>query len=894
MRQLFLRIRHLLRRRQFEDDLAEELASHRALKQQELEKLGRSPDEAAMATRRALGSQALALDEARDVWLWPWVQGATRDARDACRVIRRSPGFAAVAGLTLALGIGLTTTLFSITYGVLLKPLPWPDSDRLVRLTESRKGREPRVKGTIANGPYHSWTADHSTIDALGGWLRQTASTLTIGTGEPAQIQTTAVTPSLFGVLRARPLAGRLFVDGDASTTPAASGFMILSYGLWQERFGGAEDAIGRAVRLGGRPVTIVGVMPKEFVFPDRETRAWTPWVPPTVLGDDGTQRMTIFSAIARLKPGSSPEQASAEGTARARQAPDPGLTAVALFGGNEPAEIRAIPAVALMTTEVRPALVILLAAVALLLLTATANIALLELARATTRRREIAIRAAMGAGAAALSRQLVAESTLLGAGGGIAGLALTVGLHRVLPSVLPADFPRVDAIAVDWRVMSFIAVISIVASVACGLLPAWHARRVDLVELLSEDGIAPVGGGRRTRTARARALLLAGQIAMSCLLLVGAALLVRSFIALTRADRGYDPSNMLSARLSFPPDYSLQRRTALLDHVVERVRTLPGIQAAAYGNALPLLTSGGFRAFRMRPPANPSIVEEVNIVERVVSPDYAAALGLRVLGGRTVSATDTMTSRNVIAVNRSFASRYLGARPLGTFVPNLGMCRGNDDRWEVVGVIDDIVQDTVAGQPQPEVFLPASQVGCPAAFLQTVIVLRTAADPARYAAPVRSAIHEQEPSLAVDSVMTMEDRVMRALARPRLYAVVLTGFACSAVVIAAVGLFGVVSFTVAQRSREIGIRTALGATRVDIGRLVLRQAAAVTAAGIGLGLLGAAAASGFLATQLYGVKPHDVLSFAVVAVVVAGMSGIACLVPAHRAARIDPLKVLR
>jgi putative ABC transport system permease protein len=398
----------------------------------------------------------------------------------------------------------------------------------------------------------------------------------------------------------------------------------------------------------------------------------------------------------------------------------------------------------------------------------------------------------------------------------------------------------------------------------------------------------------RRTRTARARALLLAGQIATSCVLLVGAALLLRSFIALTRVDRGYDPSNLLTARLAFPPDYSIQRRTALLDHVVERVRTLPGIQTAAYGNALPLLTPGGFYGFRMRPPANPSIQVEVNVIERVVSADYASALGLRVLAGRPASATDTMTSRNVIAVNRSFARQYLGEHPLGTFVSNLGMCRGNDDRWEVVGVIDDITQDTVAGQPQPEVFLPAGQVGCTNAFTQAVIVLRTSADPARYAAPLRSAVHEQEPSIAVDSVMTMDDRVMRALARPRLYAVVLTGFACSAVLIAAVGLFGVVSFTVAQRSREIGIRTALGATRSDIGHLVLRQAGAVTAAGIGLGLVGAAAASSVLSTQLYGVQPHDVLSFAVVAVVVAGMSAIACLVPAQRAARIDPLKVLR
>jgi predicted permease len=894
MRQLLLRIRQLLYQRRFEDDLAEELALHRALKQRDLEERGQSSAQAAIAARRALGSQALALDEARDVWLWPWLKSVTRDARYAVRVIQRNPGFAALAIVTLALGIGLSTTLFSVTYGVLLKPLPWPHSDRLVRVTETRKGREPRVPGTISNGPYHAWTAARSTIDAVGGWLRTASSTLVIGSGEPTQIQTTVVTPSLFRVLEARPLTGRVFVDDDAPTAPSSAQFVILSYGLWQERFGGTVNAVGQVVQLSGRPVTIIGVMPKDFVFPDRDTRAWTPWVPPAVIGANGTLAMTIFSAIARLRDGATPEQASAEGTARARQAPDPGLTAVALFGVNGPAAIRAIPAVTLMTTEVRPALVVLLIAVALLLLTATANIATLQLARATARRREIAIRAAMGAGTAALSQQLVAESALLGAAGGLAGLAIAVALHRALPSLLPADFPRIDAIAVDWRVLCFTVATSIAASVACGLLPAWHARGLDLVELLSEDGVAPVGGTSRTRTGRARALLMAGQVAVSCVLLVGAALLVRSFTAMTRVDRGYDPTNLLTARVTFPPAYSMQRRTAFLDHIVERIRTQPGVRAVAYGNALPLLTVGGFYGFKMRPPANPSTAVEVNVIERVVSPDYVDALGLRVLEGRAMSPTDTMTSRNVIAVNRSFAAKYLGAQPLGTFVPNLGMCRGNGDRWEVVGVLDDVLQGTVADQPQPEIFLPAGQVGCPAALAQAVVVLRTTADPLRYAGTLRSVVHEQEPTLAVDSLMTMEDRVGRALARPRLYAIVLTGFACSAVLIAGVGLFGVVSFAVSQRSREIGVRAALGATPSDIARLVLKQAAAVTGVGIAAGLLAAGAASRLLATELYGVKPHDILSFAGVAVLVAFIAALACLVPAHRAARIDALEVIR
>jgi predicted permease len=618
------------------------------------------------------------------------------------------------------------------------------------------------------------------------------------------------------------------------------------------------------------------------------------PWLPPPVRGQGGYLAMTIFSTLARLRPDATPEQATAEGTSRARSAPDPGMTAVALFGGSGPAEIRAVPAVDQMTADVRPALLVLLAAVVLLLVTATANVASLQLARAEARRREMAIRGAIGAGLARLTRQLVVENAIVGLGGGAAGVALAAALHRALPSLLPADFPRVDAIAVDWRVVLFATSVSIAAGVICGLAPAWHARRVDLVESLSEDGSAPVGHGLRLRTARARSLIMAGQLAVSCVLLVGAALLVRSFTALLHADRGYDPTNVLTARVSLPNDYSMERRVAFLERIAERLHAAPGVRDAAYGNALPLLTSGGFRGFKMRPPANPSIEVDVNVMQRVVSPDYFGALGLRLADGRLFTPRDTMTSPNVILVNRSFAARYLGARPIGASIPNLGMCRGDSDRWEVVGVVDDMRQGAVSDPLQPELFLPARQIGCSNALSQAVFLVRTAGDPLPLASTLRILVREQEPTLAVDQVMTMEDRVMRALAKPRLYAVVLAGFAGFAVVIAGVGLFGVLSYSVAQRAREIGVRTALGARPADIVGLVLRQVAVVAAAGIAAGLWAAFAASQSIASVLYGVAPHDPLSFFVVPAVLMVATAIAAIVPARRAARVDPLKVLR
>jgi putative ABC transport system permease protein len=818
--------------------------------------------------------------------------GLLQDIRYGVRVLRRQPGVSLLAMLTMALGIGATTALFSVTYGVLLKPLPWPHADRLVRVTEARQGHEPRVRGTMSNGPYRTWMEEHSTIDALGGWLNAPSSTMAIDGGEPSPVPFAAITPSLLTVLDARPFIGRAFVDDDVPAD-GSKRVVLLSYGLWQERFGGMDSAVGRVIHVDGKPVTVVGVMPKTFAFPDWETRAWRPWVPPPVVAA-GVMQMTIFSALARLRPGVTPEQASAEATARARNAPDPGMTAVALFGGNGPADIRVVSAIDLMTADVRPALLVMLAAVGLLFVTATANVASLQLAWAASRRREMAIRAAIGAGAARLTRQLIVESALIGAGGGTAGIALALALHRLLPSILPADFPRADAVAVDWRVVLFAVTTTILASVACGLLPARHARSVDLVESLCEDGNAPVGGNARTRTARTRTLIMAGQLMVSCVLLVGAALLARSFVALLHTDRGYDPTNVLTARVAFPSDFSMERRIALLEHVADRVHAMPGVASAAFGNALPLLTSGGFRGFKWRPPVSPSVEVEVNVIQRVVGPAYFSALGLRLVAGRTLSASDTLTAPMVVVANRSFAVKYLGANPVGTVVPDLGMCRGRNDRWTVVGVVEDMRQSATSDASQPELFLPARQVGCANALSQAIVLVRTSGDPLGYAPAVRTAVREQEPALAVDSVMTMENRVMRALAKPRLYAIVLTGFAAFAVAIAAVGLFGVLSFSVAQRSREIGVRTALGARPADIVRLVLRQTAVIAAAGIGAGLWAAYALSRLLTSVLYGVNPHDAATYAVVGVALAVVTALACIAPARRAARLDPLRAMR
>jgi putative ABC transport system permease protein len=816
--------------------------------------------------------------------------GVLQDARYGIRLLRREPGFVAVAILTMALGIGATTTLFSVAYSVLLKPLPWPGAERLVRVTETRGGRIGRVRGTLMNGTFLAWADRPQTIDALAGWLRQT-KTMTVGGGEPGRVPVIPITPSAFPMLEARPLVGRLFAnDEGARNAPAVA---LLSYGLWQERFGGRPEAVGTKMRLDDQPYTIVGVMPRDFAFPDRDARLWTAWAAPGVTGPEGVLTGVIFSALARLRPGVTPEQASAEATTRARGAPDANLVAVALFGAKGPIDVSVTPARDALTADVRPAIVVLLAAVVLLLATATANVASLQLARAATRRHEMAIRAAIGAGAARLTRQLLVESAILGLAGGGAGLVLAAALHRALPAVLPADFPRLDDVTMDWRVLLFAIMVTLMTSVVCGLMPAIGVRRISLVESLG-DGGAQSRSGHGTRTARVRTLIMTGQVAVACMLLVGASLLGRSFMALVKADRGYDASNLLTTRIPLPASYTMERRIQVLENLVGRLRTVAGVREAAYGNALPLLTSGGFRALKMRSPSDPSIEIDVNTIERVVSPGYFRALGLRLTSGRALAEADTMTAPQVIVVSHSFAAKYLGRAPVGTVVPNLGMCRGGSDRWQVVGVVDDVRQGSVTDPPQPELFLPFRQIGCTNAVSDPVVVVRTAGDPLPYTAILRDLLRQQSPTLALDSVMTMDDRLLTSLARPRTYALLLGGFAVFALAIAGVGLFGVLSYSVAQRTREIGVRTALGAQARDIARLVFRQGLAIAGAGVAVGLLTSAAAVRSLSAFLYGVTAFDAASFVAVPFILAAVTVVACLVPARRAARVDPLRALR
>jgi putative ABC transport system permease protein len=829
------------------------------------------------------------------------IEALFADLRYGMRLLRRQPGFAATATLTMALGIGATTTLFSVVYGVLMKPLPWPDADRIMRVVETRAGHQGRLPGTIGNGAYFAWRERPATIEAIGGYgIGVTAKTaLRSGGADPIRLNVVAMTRSTFDVLRARPMRGRFFTEDEVPAAGTAGletpRPMLISHALWQDWFGGRDTALGTVIRLDDVPHTIIGVMPASFRFPDRDTRAWVPMPIPRVEANgwpSNARSIMIFGGLVRLKPGVSPQQAAAEGTARARQAPDPGMAAVAMFGSDAPSTLSVTPLSQSMTADVRPALLLLFAAVGLLLATAVANVSGLQLARASTRRREMAVRAALGAGRATLVRQLLAETALLAVVGAMGGVAMAFALSRALPSVMPADFPRTGDVAVNLPVLAFATVLSIAATIGACLMPATFARRLDVTSALADDTAASTAGGWRSPAGRLRGMVMAVQVAVACVLLVTAALLTRSFFALTHADRGYDPTNLLTARLDLPQQTDDQTRVRIADAVIDRMRAIPGVMHAGAGNALPFMSLGPGLASQLPSPDDPAIQVQVHATVRTVSPDYFAALRLPLLQGRLLTDADG-TASPAIVVSRSFVQQYLGADPIGKHVP-IGFTKDERTDWQVVGVVGDIRQQSVIEPQAPAVFVSYRQIH--SAWLRSSIffVIRTTGAPSSAIGSLRTAVREQDPTVALDSILTMEERVATSLAKPRLYALLLGGFGVAALVIAAVGLFGVLSYSVAQRSREIGLRTALGAQVHDIVGLVLGQALGIVASGVVLGLGAALAGSRVISAFLYGVGSHDILTLTGAPIVVMVVALVASFVPARRAARIDPLIAIR
>lgn len=809
-----------------------------------------------------------------------------QDLRVGLRLLAARPGFAAVAILTLALGIGANTAVFSVVNSVLLRPLPYPDSDELLRVSEQRPFSRGRPMAALTNETYHPWLERTRTLDALAAYSPR-AYTLT-GRGEARRVQGAAVSASLFPMLRAAPVLGRSFTQGEEQ--PGANRVVILSHATWLGLFAADRSAIGRTITLDGNAHEIVGVMPAWFFFPDRDAELWTPQFVPLPSRSAHQRSVFAFAALARLKPGVTLEQARAEGSAIVKSLYADAPRVRTPLDAERAPELQLSPLKDEMVREVRPALLILTAVVALVLLTAAGNLANLLLARGAARQREIAIRAAVGAGRARLVRQLLTESVLLAGVGGVAGVVLAWWLVRMLPAIAPQDFPRLEELALDGRVLLFTAVVSIVTGLLFGLAPAVQGLRIDLTRALAESGGTGSGGFRFVRGNRTRLGLAVGEIAIAAILLVGAGLLVKSFVRLIDVDPGYDPANVLTARLPLPPAKYPTRETSagFYDRLLERVAALPDVAAVGSVNTLPL--SPGLMIVAFDLPNRPATADQrppsANL--RIVSAGYVRAMGLRLVEGRALADTDRAGSRPVVLVNESFARAYfpgeqLVGRELPIFQPPA----------EVVGIVADVRHAGLDTEPQPEVYVTyhqSEQFRAAGAYL----VVRSKTDPMALVPALRAAVRSTDPDIPLESVMTMEARLAASVAQPRFYAALLALFAALAVTLAAVGIYGVLSYSVLQRRREIGVRMAVGAEPGNVLRLVLGQGAVLVAIGLVIGLGAAAFVSRVLTTFLFGVTAADPAVFGAVATLLGAIALTACYVPARRAARVDPLEALR
>ena len=802
-----------------------------------------------------------------------------QDLRHALRLMRHAPGFTVAALVTLALAVGANTAVFSVVYGVLLRPLPYRDADGIVALSEDHPGgvsvlRDPR----LSNLTFDAWREHARTVEAMSAYANETF-TVRNGSGSD-RVQGASLSPSAFAVLGVSPSIGRFFTDDEA--VDGRDGVVVLSDGAWRSRFNADPAVAGKTIEVNGRVHEVVGVAPAWFYFPDRDAQFWKPYVaPPSQPGS-----MRVMSVVARLKPGVTAEQAAAEGTAAARSVARP-MAAELLFGKGGPVEVRAQTLSELITRRVRPALVVLMAAVALVLLIACANVANLLLARGTVRRRELAVRAALGAGGSRLARQLLTESAVIGLAGGALGVFVAWALTRAVPAWAPEGFPRLDEIRLDTRVLGFAVFASLAAGTLAGLVPAWRASRTELSSALRTGDARSAGAGER-----ARALLLALEAALSVMLLIGAALLVRSFVALVNVDPGYSAANVLTGRIYLTGAASTpERRLELLQSLTTRLRAAPGVVAAGVGNMAPLGESSfvsGF-SFGTNAAGQPVVARAL---QYVVTAGYAEALGLRLKEGRHLQAADESAPIQAMLVNEAFARAYMndGKPIVGRRYE--GLLHDGRGITEVVGILGNVLKDGLDRQAQPEIYLAAGRDHRITRELN--VVVRTESDPSAFAPTLRTVVLGLEPTAALGRVGPLTARIADSVSEPRFATAVLSVFAVLALGIAATGLYGVLSYNVSQRRREIGIRAALGASRGNLMGLVVRQGLGVTACGLALGMIGSALAARRLQPLLFGIQPLDRISFAIVPLILLAVALAACALPARRAAATDPGTTLR
>jgi putative ABC transport system permease protein len=798
-----------------------------------------------------------------------------RDTRYAARLLLHTPGFTLIAVAALALGIGANTAIFSVVNKLLIEPPPYRDPSRLAVIWEHNIPRD-RKNNVVSPGNFLHWREMNRTFEDMGAISLTFKGTLT-GDGAPEEVPLQYVTAAFSTVLGVPPQQGRLFAPEDDAPTAHV---VMLSDRLWRRRFGADAGIVNRSILLDGVPHTVVGVMPPGFSVLDKNVDLWV------TIGfspEARTPRGRWLMVIGRLRPGVSLGQAQEDMTrvhaelTRMFPAFNTGWTA------------RVVSIADQMTGEIRPALLVMLGAVGFVLLIACANVANLLLARATARQRELAVRAALGAGRGRLVRQMLAESVLLSTIGAGGGLLLAWWSISVLRSVVARQLPiaRLEAVSLDWRVLLFTLAIAVASGLAFGLVPALFAAGPSLTDALKEGGRS----GSASHGARARNAFIIVEVALALVLLVGAGLLIRSFSALLGVDPGFDPSQTVTMRVAIPTSkYDTPERVrAFYDQLFERIDTIAGVQAAGGTSFLPLNGLGAATGFaivgRPKPPAGQELVTDV----RVATHHYFEAMGIRLVRGRLFDDRDRGSKVRRVIISDSMARKYWpGDDPLGQHII---VNWYDEDPDEIVGIVGDVRQETLEKEDRSSIYWPPSRFAYP---FMTIAVRTAGTAPQSVVAAVTARVHELDPNIAVADVKTMDEVVGASVAQRRLVMTLLAVFAGIALLLSAVGIYGVISYAVSQRTQEIGIRMALGAQRGNVLVMVVRQALVLAGIGIGAGAVGAWLLGGLMKSLLFGVRPADPVTFFAVAAVLALAGTLAAAIPALRATRVDPVVALR
>jgi putative ABC transport system permease protein len=796
-------------------------------------------------------------------------------------MLRRSPGVTAAAVVALALGIGANTAIFSVVDGVLLRPLPFPDSHALYAV-HTGSARFGRYNGPFSWPEYEDLVAQNRTFESVGGWTNGDAN-LT-GAATPERVLVRAVTPSLLPTLRVAPIRGRNFLPEE--TFHGRDHVAILDYGLWQRQFSGAADVIGQSLRLDTVDYEIIGVLPRGFRL-ESHVDVWLP-----LATDDPGMKVRnahFLRVVGRERPGVTAAAMTSDLGAIAQYETN---TFPDMFPPSYGFGIRARPYIDEVVGDVRLALFVLLGAVAFVLLIACANVANLMLARAATRQREMAIRTALGAGRRRLVRQLLTESLVLSIIGGALGALFAAWGIDVLVGMSPDSLPRVGEVALDVRVLCFTALIALLTGIAFGLAPAISASRPDLHDSL-KDGRRGTTSGR----GRLRKALVVAEVALSLVLLVGAGLMVRSFLRLRQVDPGFRPDHALMMRVSLPvPNSEISeadrdRFVRFFTDATAGLRTLPGVSAAGGATALPLDGNSPDRLFDIEGYTPDASAERPDAQNREVTPGWFAAMGIPLLQGRDLAASDDRDAPRVVVVNDSFAKKFF---PKGDAIGKrirLGKLTKEFPWGTIVGIVGNVRGYGLDEQYEAEMYWPTAQSRNTSAMS---LVVRTGGDPGALAVAARGAIAEIDPAQPVFDVQSLEQLVASSLGQRRFMLTVMMLFGLVALVLAAVGIYGVMSYTVAQRTQEIGIRVALGAQPASVLGMVIRDGMTLVGIGLALGTAAALGLARVASSLLYGVSSTDVVTYAVIAGVLAAVALLAIVLPARRAMRVDPMQALR